>query len=57
MFQAVFTHFSPYLGMGRTRGWGVPHGTLVDNVVMQVFTFGSSKLEAFETCFSDTLIT
>ena len=30
---------------------------LVHNLLMQFFTLGSSKMEVFETCFSDIVIT
>ena len=49
MFQAVFTCFSPYLGV-RSMGGGSTRG-LVHNLLMQFFTLGSSKMEVFETCF------
>ena len=55
MFQAVFTCFSPYLGI-RSRGRGYPKGW-VHNLLMQFFTLGSSKLEVFETCFYDVVTT
>ena len=47
--------FSPYWGIW-CRGGGSPKG-LVHNVLMQLFTLGSSKVEVFETYFSDTMIT
>ena len=47
-----FTLFG-YLAGG---GGGAPKG-LVHNLLMQVFTLGSSKIEVFETYFSDTVIT
>ena len=56
MFQAVFTCFSPYLGT-RSGGGGGPPKALVHNLLMQFFTLGSSKIEVFETCFYDTVIT
>ena len=56
MFWAVFTCLSPYLGIGRT-GRGVSHKGLVHNLLMQLFTPGSSKIEVFEFYFSDTVIT
>ena len=37
-------------------GGGTPKG-LVHNLLMQLFTLDSSKIEGFETCFSDTVIT
>ena len=30
---------------------------MVHNLLMQFFTPGSSKIEVFESCFSDTVIT
>ena len=50
--------FSPYFGSGRAGegGGGSPKG-LVHDVLMQPFTLGSSKIEAFETYFFDTMIT
>ena len=38
------------------RGGGSPKG-LVHNLLMQFFTLDSSKIEVFETCFFDTVIT
>ena len=38
------------------EGEGSPKG-LVHNLLMQLFTVGSSKIEVFETCFFDTVIT
>ena len=58
MFQAKCTCFSPYLGIrsgGGGGGGGAPKG-LVHNL-MQFFTLGCSKIEVFETCFFDTVIT
>ena len=55
MFQAVFTCFSPYLGI-RSGGGGSPKGR-VHNLLMQFFTPDSSKMEVFETCFCDIVIT
>ena len=57
MFQAVFTCFSPYLGIGRTGGGGGSPKGLVHNLLMQFFTPGSSKIEVFETGFYDIMIT
>ena len=56
MFHAVFTSFSPYLGIGRTGGGGSPKGW-VHNLRLQFFTLGSSKIKVFETYLSDTVIT
>ena len=55
MFQAVFTCFSPYLGI-RSGGGGGGEG-LVHNLLMQFFTLGSSKIEFCETCIFDVLTT
>ena len=38
-------------------GWGVSPKGLVHNLLMQFFTLDSSKMEVFETCFSDIVIT
>ena len=46
-----FTLFGNWVGGGET-----PKG-LVHNLLMQFFTLDSSKIEVFETCFSDTVIT
>ena len=46
-----FTLFGYWVG-----GGGSPKG-LVHNLLMQFFTAGSSKIEVFETCFFDTVIT
>ena len=49
--------FSPYLGIGRARGGGgAPRGS-VHNLLVQFFTPSSSKIEVFETCFFDIVIT
>ena len=48
--------FLPYLGIRRVGGGGSPEG-LLHNVLMQFFTLGSSKIEVFETCFFDIIIT
>ena len=48
--------FSPYLCIGRMGGGGSPKG-LVQNLLIQFFTLGSSKIKVFETYFSDTMIT
>ena len=47
--------FSPYLGV-RSGGGGSPKGR-VHNLLMQFFTPDSSKMEVFETCFCDIVIT
>ena len=38
-------------------GGGGSHKGLVHNLLMQLFTLGSSKIEVFETCFFDIVIT
>ena len=55
MFCAVFTCFSPYLGI-RSLGGGGPKA-LVHNLRMQFFTLGSSKIKVFETYVFDTVVT
>ena len=55
MFYAVFTRFSPYLGI-RSGGGGSPKGW-VHNLLMPFFTLGSSKIEVFKTCFFDIVTT
>ena len=47
MLSAVFTCFSPYLGIGRG---GIPK-KLVHNLLMQFFTLGNSKIEFSDTFF------
>ena len=56
--MAVFTCFSPYLGIrsGGGGGGGLPKGW-VHNLLMQFFTVASSKIEVFETYFFDIVIT
>ena len=49
MFWVVFTCFSPYLGIG--CGVGGPPKGLVHNLLMQLFTLVSSKIEVFKTGF------
>ena len=48
--------FSPYLGIRWGGGGGAPKGR-VHNLLMQFFTPDSSKMEVFETCFCDIVIT
>ena len=48
--------FSPYLG-NRSRGGGSSQGMGTHNLLLQFFTLGSSKIEVFETCFYDIVIT
>ena len=52
---AVFMCFSPSLGIV-WGGGGVPRGW-VDNLFMQFFTLGSSKIKVLETYFFDAVIT
>ena len=46
-----FTKFGYKVG-----GGGAPKG-LVHNLLMHFFSPGTSKIEVFETCFFDTVIT
>ena len=48
-----FTLFGYWAHVG---GGGSPKG-LVHNLLMRFFTLGSSKIEVFQTCFFDTMIT
>ena len=41
-------YFSPYLGIGCGGGGGGAPKGLVHNLLMQIFTLGSSKVEVFE---------
>ena len=50
MFFTLFGYWA------HRRGGGSPKG-LVHNLLLQFFTLGSSKIEIFETYFSDTVIT
>ena len=43
--------FSPYWGIGRA-GCVSPN-----NLLKQLFTLGSSKIEVVEACFCDTMMT
>ena len=56
MFEAVFMCFSLYWGIGCGGGGGGAPKGLVHNLLMQFFTLGSSKIEVFETCFYDVVI-
>ena len=49
MFQAVFTCFSPYLGI--SSGGGVSPKGLVHNLLMQFITPGGSKIEVSKLVF------
>ena len=57
MFWAVFTCFSPYFGIRSGGGGGGSPRGLVHNLLMQLFTPNSSKIEVFETCFCDIVTT
>ena len=48
----VFFNFEPK----RCWGGGSPNG-VIHNLLMQLFTLGSSKIELLETYFFDTVIT
>ena len=48
--------FSPYLGIRSGVGGGLPRDWH-RNLLMQFFTPDSSKIEVFETCFFDIVIT
>ena len=54
----VLGHISVFLTVFgyELRGGGAPKGW-VHNLLLQFFTLGSSKIEVFETCFSDTMMT
>ena len=41
----------------QVRGMGGAPKGLVHNLLMQFFGLGSSKIEVFETCFFDSVIT
>ena len=45
-----FTLFGNWVGGGSPKG-------LVHNLLLQFFTLDSSKIEVFETCFFDVVIT
>ena len=51
MFYAVFTCFSPDMGIRSGGGGGGSPKGLVHNLLMPFFTPDSSKIEVFETCF------
>ena len=57
MFQAVFAYFPSHLGIRSGRGGGGAPMGLVHNLLMQVFTPDSSKMEVFETGFFDIVTT
>ena len=48
--------FHPIWVLGPGGGGGSPK-ELVHNLFMQFFTLGNSKIQVFETCFFDILIT
>ena len=48
--------FFTLCGCWAQGGGGSSQGT-VHNLLVQLFTVGSSKIEVFESCFSDTVIT
>ena len=50
MFFSLFGYLVPGGGGGSPKG-------LVHNLLVQFFTPDSSKMEVFETCFFDTVIT
>ena len=50
MFFTLFGYWAHGGGGGAPKGW-------VHNLLMQFFTLGSSKVEVFETCFYDIVIT
>ena len=50
IFFTLFGYWVPGVGGGSPKG-------LVHNLLVQFFTLGSSKIEVFETCFFDTVIT
>ena len=52
----VFFTLFGYQFRGGGGGGGAPKGW-VHNLLMQFFTLGSSKIEVFETCFYDIVIT
>ena len=45
-----------FILFGYWMGGGSPKGS-VHNLLMQFFTLDSSKIEVFETCFFDIVIT
>ena len=52
----IYVFFTRFGNQVRGGGGEAPKG-LVHNLLMQFFTPGSSKIEVFETCFFDTVIT
>ena len=55
-FQPYLRVFHPIRVLGAQGGGLSPKG-LVHNLLMQLFTVGTSKIEVFETYFFDTMIT
>ena len=49
--------FLAYLSIGGKGRAGLSPKGLVRNLLMQFFTLGSLKIEVFENCFYDTVIT
>ena len=56
VFTPYLRVFHPIWVSGRGGGGGAPKGR-VHNLLMQFFTPDSSKMEVFETCFCDIVIT
>ena len=52
----IYVFFTLFGYQVRGGGGGAPRG-LVHNLLMQFFTPDSSKMEVFETCFCDIVIT
>ena len=48
--------FHPICVLGAHGGGGGSPKELVHNLLMQFFTLGSPKIEVFETCFFDIVI-
>ena len=55
MFFTLFGYWSPRAGRG--GGGGGARKGLVHNLLMQIFTLDSSKIDFFETCFFDIVTT
>ena len=54
VFGCIYVFFTLF---GYWVGGGVSQGIGTHNLLMQFFTLGSSKIEVFETCFFDVVIT
>ena len=52
----IYVFFTLFGNQVRGGGGGAPRG-LVHNLLMQLFTPDSSKMEVFEICFCDIVIT